>query len=458
MMRWKHTSCGFLLSLMMLCAAGIGLADEAERPNVVFILADDLAIGDLACFNDGLTRTPRLDRLLAESVYFDHAYAGAPVCAPSRAAFLTGRYAHRTGSVTLNQQKFPELTRLHLDEVTIADRFAASGYATGLVGKWHSGPGEDYHPLRRGFDEYAGFNDSWDVKTYFKYRLDIQGEYRDFDGPYLTEELTGRALDFVRRHCDEPFFLYLAHYAPHRPLSAPQKLIDHYVAQGLNEKIATVYAMVEVLDTCIGKLLDELKRLGIDRKTLVFFSSDNGPDPLVGERFNGTDRGTKYTINEGGIHVPFMVRWPGRLLPARRREVIQFTDIVPTLIEICRLRDVPNAHPLDGRIFAGLLANDWPQAELPTQRFWQWNRGRPLYSHNAAVREGRWKLVRPYVTRNVPRGPSDVPAQLYDLQADPGEIVNLAEQQPELRNRLLGDLEHWSEEVEYDRVHPATPR
>jgi len=322
---------------VLLCCGGAGTVVAASAPNVILILADDLAIGDLSVFNQGLSRTPRLDRLTDESVYFDRAYSGSPVCAPSRAALLTGRYPHRTGSVTLNQIKFPNLTRLRLEETTIADRFKRSGYATGLVGKWHSGPGAAYHPLKRGFDEYAGFNDSTDIKTYFKYRLDIQGEYREFeDGPYLTDEFTRRAVDFVRRHRAEPFFLHLAHYAPHRPLSAPEELIAHYLRKGLPEKTAKVYAMIEVMDKGIGEVLDELDRLNLAEQTLVIFASDNGPDPLVGERFNLKNRGTKYMINEGGIHVPFMVRWPGRFKPASQDEVIHFTDVAPTLIEILR--------------------------------------------------------------------------------------------------------------------------
>jgi arylsulfatase A len=435
---------------MLLCVAA--LARGADPPNVVLILADDLAIGDLSCFNDGLTRTPRLDRLVAESVYFDHAYSGSAVCAPSRAALLTGRFPHRTGVVTLNPRKFPEMTRLHLDEVTLADRFSATGYATGIVGKWHTGSGAKYHPLKRGFDEFAGFNESWDIKTYFQYQLDIQGEYQNFDGPYLTDELTDRAVDFIRRHRDEPFFLHLAHYAPHRPLSAPQEIIERYTAKGLNERTATVYAMVEVMDTGIGVVLDELESLGLDRKTLVIFSSDNGPDPLVGERFNGDNRGTKYMINEGGIHVPLMVRWKDVLQPAQRDEIVHFTDVVPTLMEICHLNHLPEEKLLDGGSFAGLLSGAWQPSELPDQRFWQWNRGRPLYSHNAAVRAGDWKLVRPYVTRNIPDGSSGAAPRLYNLANDPSETVDHAADKPELCDQLFDSLDKWSRDVEHDRL------
>ena len=142
--------------------------------------------------------------------------------------------------MTLNPDKFPEMVRIRLDETTLADRFAANGYVTGLVGKWHSGTGKDYHPLQRGFDEFVGFLRSTDIESYFKFRLDVQGEYRDFEGKDLTDELTERAIDFVRRHRTEPFFLHLAHYAPHRPLSAPKEMIDRYVANGLPEETATV--------------------------------------------------------------------------------------------------------------------------------------------------------------------------------------------------------------------------
>ena len=427
-------------------------AHAVDRPNVILILADDLAVGDLSCFNNGLSRTPRLDRLVAESVYFKQAYSGSPVCAPSRAAMMTGRYPHRTGSVTLNQIKYPKLTRLRLDETTIADRFKAHGYATGLVGKWHSGPGADYHPLKRGFDEYIGFNDSTDIPSYFKYRLDVQGEYREFDGPYLTDEFTRHAVDFVRRHRDRAFFLHLAHYAPHRPLSAPEDLIAHYRRKGLPEKTAIVYAMIEAMDRGIGELLDEVNRLGLDNNTLVIFASDNGPDPLVGDRFNLDNRGTKYMVNEGGIHVPLMFHWQGQLQPVKRDEVVHFIDLVPTLMEICRFKRTSNDKPFDGRSFAGLLSDHWPNGKLPKQRFWQWNRKTPRYGHNAAVREGDWKLVRPYVTRNIPEADSTAVPRLYHLRRDPQESTDLSAKNPALSQRLLKSLKTWSRSVEQDRV------
>lgn len=185
-----------LLLSLLLC----GVSFSAERPNVIIILADDMAVGDLSSINGGLSSTPTLDAMAESSVVFENAYAGSPVCAPSRAAFLTGRYPHRTGSVTLNQIKHPELTRLHLDETTIADRFQANGYATGIVGKWHSGPGAEYAPRKRGFDESVVFLDSTDVETYFNYRLEHNDVLRHYGGEgYLTDILTKEAVDLDRK-------------------------------------------------------------------------------------------------------------------------------------------------------------------------------------------------------------------------------------------------------------------
>ncbi|MAS95831.1 MAG: arylsulfatase [Verrucomicrobiales bacterium] len=429
-----------------------------EKPNVILILADDLAIGDLSLFNDDLCETPHIDALIEDSVYFNRAYSGSPVCAPSRAALLTGRSPHRTGVVSLNQIKYPGLTRLYKDEVTLANLFQENGYATGLVGKWHSGNGEGYHPLDRGFEHFEGFNASVDIKTYFEYKLDLQGDYQDFSGEYLTDSLTRRAIAYVNEHKSEPFFLHLAHYAPHRPLSAPDEMIAKYTAKGVEEKIAKVYAMVDILDKGIGELMTELDRLKLREKTIVIFSSDNGPDPIPGERFNLDMRGMKYEVYEGGIHVPFLVNWKGTLSPAKHDEIIQFIDVFPTLMEICSINPVPETRPLDGASFAGLLSEKYAPVSLPEQRFWQWNRTVPMYSHNAAIREGDWKLVRPFVTRNVPQGESQEAPILYHLGQDPAEDRDVGEFNPNIRDRLNARLEEWTNEIESDRRrNPDTP-
>ena len=452
MIDFAISRCFFLTLLtFVFCSKHLAFGQQKAPTNVILILADDMGYGDLAALNGGLNRTPNLDQLVKESIYFSNAYSGSPVCTPSRAALLTGRYPHRTGAVTLNMELFPELTRVHKQETTIADVFRENGYATGLVGKWHIGDGADYHPMRRGFQEFEGFK-GYDVPDdYFNYRLDIDGNYQSFSNEYLTDNLTKRAVDFVRRHRNQPFFLHLAHYAPHRPLSAPQELITHYRDKGFEQNTATVYAMIEVMDKGIGELLAELNRLNIRENTLVIFASDNGPDPLAGERFNHNLKGTKYTVYEGGIHVPFLINWQGTLKPANSTSMVHFTDVFPTLLEICDMKKPENLN-LDGESLAGLLLEKKSVTALPPYRFWQWNRGVPYYSHNAAMRDGKWKLVRPAVSRNLVYGESAQKPLLYNIEEDPQEKTDLAAKEPERYNTMRVKLEQWSREVEWGRL------
>lgn len=424
---------------------------QAEKPNVVLILADDMALGDLSSLNGGLSKTPNLDALKSRSVWFHRAYSASPVCAPARAALMTGRYPHRTGAVTLNMEKHPELARIRLNEVTIADVFRANGYKTGLIGKWHSGIGPEYHPLARGFDEFEGFIGHLYVPSYFDYKLDIGRETQAFPNRYLTTDLSNRAVEFVRRRRDGPFFLHLAHYAPHRPIEAPAERIAPYLEAGLDEETATVYAMIEIMDEGIGELLDELKRLQLLEETIVIFASDNGPDPLVAKRFNLDLRGSKYEVHEGGIRVPFFVQWQGRLEPAESEEVISFTDILPTLVELCGL-DFEPTNPLDGASFAKALRGE--KLEL-RPRFWQWNRAEPRYSHNAAMLDGDWKLVRPFVTKNYPKGDSNLPPMLFNLRDDPAEATDVSTMHQKRAQDMNAALQRWTTSVEHDRTFEA---
>jgi len=424
----------------------------AKQPNVVLILADDLAVGDLGGQHDGRCRTPHLDQLASESVRFNRAYSGSCVCAPARAALLTGRYPHRTGVVTLNMNKFPKLTRLRSDEATIADYMKAAGYTTGLIGKWHLGRGENYHPLRRGFDVFEGFDGSDDV-GYFQYRFDVQGKVTRITDRYLTNDLTDRAIEFVRGHRSQPFFLHLAHYAPHRPLEAPEGLIQEYRDKGFEEKTATIYAMIEIMDRGIGRLLDELDTLKIADDTIVIFAADNGPDPLTGERFNHALRGTKYQVYEGGIRVPLFVRWKGRLSAGDRNPLVHFVDLLPTVLGLCNI-DAKGENALDGLSFENILRDE--SAEFSAVRYWQWNRGQPNGTHNAAIRDGKLKLVRPFVTRGLNLQDSTLPPLLFDLDNDPSESRDIANQNPDVVSRMNEQLQQWTESIESDRIRPVT--
>ncbi len=442
---------GSMAGFLMLSLNMIFGQTEETRPNIILILADDMGSGDISTVNGGLNRTPNLDQLIKESVFFSEAYSASPVCTPSRAALLTGRYPHRTGAVTLNMQQYPEISRIHKSEKTIADIFNDNGYVTAVIGKWHVGDGEEYHPLNRGFDQFQGFK-GYDVSDdYYNYRLDVQGAYQNVTGEYLTENLSRRAVNFVKEHKQGPFFLHLAHYAPHRPLSAPEDLINFYEQKGFDRNTSTVYAMIEVMDKGIGDLMRTLDAEGIRDNTLVIFASDNGPDPMVGERYNLGLRGTKYTVYDGGIKVPLMFNWKGRIIPSIKKSMVHLTDIFPTLLEICKIPK-PTELKLDGGSIANVLLGENGDDHLPQYRFWQWNRGTPFYSHNAAVRDGDWKLVKPYITRGHVLIESTQAPLLFNVKNDPAETTDLAKEEKERYNRMSVKLEQWAREVEWERL------
>src|SRR5690606_28925629 len=423
-----------------------------SKPNVILILADDMGIGDIAALNGGLNNTPALDGLLHQSVWFNQGYSGSAVCAPARAALLTGRYPHRTGVVSLSVVNFPTLTSLGLHEQTMADVLQATVYHTGLVCKWHLGIRPEYHPMKRGFREFRGFMGP-DIKTYYKFQLDSNGVRKAYDGPYLTDVLTEQAIDYVRAHQGEPFFLHLAYYAPHRPLGAPEELVASYQEKGYDLKTAKIYAMIEIMDRGIGKLLDELDMLNIRENTIVVFASDNGPDPLTGERFNQQLNGRKYAIYEGGIRVPLFFHWKGKFTAHKVDEVAHFTDMLPTLSELCQLEvDKTVMDRLDGGSLAGLISGNRSAKDLPKARYWQWNRGVPYYTHNAAMREGDWKLVYPPVTTGLVDSQSTSRPMLFNLKSDPAESTDVSAANPGIFGRMKVMLEDWSRKVEADRL------
>lgn len=456
--------CRYRMPVLALAGAivcqAVAVAQEKNlpyRPNVILILADDMCIGDLSSMNGGISRTPVLDDLKSQSVWFNQAYSASAVCAPARASLLTGRYPHRTGVVTLDMKRFPTLTNLGSEEVTVADVFREHGYYTGMIGKWHVGTRPESHPMKRGFQEFAGFR-GFDVQSYFRYRLDINGKFRDYDGKYLTDELTEQAVSFVNRHKGSPFFLHLAYYAPHRPLGAPGELVQYYRARGLNDKTATIYAMIEVMDRGIGRVLSELDRLGLRENTLVIFASDNGPDPLTGERFNMNFSGQKYSVNEGGIRVPMLFHWKGKLKPMHINGIAHFTDVLPTLADICQLSLSPERRErLDGSSLSAVLSGG-SGGDSSIARYWQWNRGVPYYTHNAAMRQGNWKILRPMLTTDVVESESTLKPMLFDLSRDSAESTDVSAGNPKVYERMKVMLEDWCRKVEADRLKATSTK
>ena len=448
-----------------------------SRPNVVVILADDMGYGDLSMVNGGLSHTPALDHLADGSLRLTQGYSASCVCAPARAGLMTARYPHRTGCLSLND--WHGLNYLASREVTAGDLFRNGGYRTGLVGKWHLGETPDCHPNRRGFDEFFGFQIG--AADYWRWELDRNGARVPADGRYLTDVLTEAALDFLRGHSADPFFLYLAYYTPHRPLQAPQDVLTRYLAQDdLTPGQAHVYAMIEVMDRGIGRVLETLDDLGIADNTILLFASDNGPDPVRdGElspvRFNCGLNGGKYHVHEGGIRVPMLLRWPSGL-PAGvdDHNLMQFVDVLPTLPAAC---DAPLSREirLDGEDRLPVLRGERGRAN--PVRFWQWNRYVPTPTCNLAMRDGPWKLVRPAVEGFRDLIPEDrerlrrvgleggrlavtpppnqdlapaAPVELFNLAEDPLERHNLAHEHPHRVRTMQSQIDRWFEDVIVD--------
>ena len=453
-----------------------------QQPNVVLVLVDDMGYGDFGVFNDGLTETPTLDRLATESVCLTQHYAGSCVCAPSRAALLTGRYPHRTGAIDTLEGR--GLDRLALREKTLGDLFKRAGYATGLIGKWHLGALDPrYHPNSRGFDEFCGFRGGW--QDYYQWRMDRNGAFTKSDGTYLTDVFSDEACEFVRRHRNEPFLLHLTYNAPHGPFQAPDEEVSPFADTGKFTKgVSTIYGMIRRMDMGLGRLLGEVEKQGIADNTIFMFTSDNGPQfggkgDMSTNRFNCGFNGAKGNVYEGGIRVPMIVRWPAGLDGGRRfEEIVHFMDWLPTLAAAAGI-DVPPNIELDGQNVLPVLRDEG--GKVCTRRFWQWNRYTPLCETNAAFRDGDWKLVRPIIKETMslteedlrvdralkyepdtieavsrtPEPEREVPAppppELYNVAQDPSEQNNLADAEPDRAAKMLRELETWFEKVEAER-------
>lgn len=453
-----------------------------KRPNIVLIVADDMGYGDFGVFGDGTPRTPTLDHLLAEGVCLTQHYSASAVCAPARAALLTGRYPHRTGAIDTLEGRGSD--RLALHEVTLADALKTAGYATGLVGKWHNGALDPrYHPNRRGFDEFVGFRGGW--QDYYRWRLNCNGRLQEADGRYLTDVFAEEAAAFIHRHRAEPFFLMVTFNAPHFPLQAPSEESAPFEELGrFTRAVSNIYGMIARMDKGVARIVESLEQCGLTEDTLVMFTSDNGPQ-FGGDgeecttRYNCSFNGCKGNVYEGGIRVPMILRWPAGL-PRQQRcnAFVHFCDWFPTLLALADAR-LPGTLPLDGvDVLPVLRAERTPEAP---RRFWQWNRYTPVKTCDAAMRDGDWKLVRPCIAEamtlsetdcevdhalkyepdrfdglaGVPEPERDIPPppppQLFKIDEDPFEREDRAEEEPERTERMLRELDAWFDDVEGER-------
>ncbi len=415
-----------LLCIVLLGVLAGGLGAAPAPPNIVILLADDSGWGDYGMTGNANLRTPNIDSLGRSGAVFDRFYV-CPVCAPTRAEFLTGRYHSRGGvrGVSTGQE------RLNLDEKTIADTFKAAGYVTGAFGKWHNGSQWPYHPNARGFDEYYGFT-SGHWGEYFDPPLEHNGAMVRGKG-YVADDFTDHALAFIERNRTRPFFCYVPFNTPHSPWAVPdeywQRLKDKPIAQrgvqGDKEDLPTtrcVLAMMENLDWNVGRVLRRLDELKLTDNTIVLYFSDNGPNSA---RWNGGMKGRKGSTDEGGVRSVLCLRWPGRIKPGSTvREITGAIDLLPTLASLAGVPLI-SAKPLDGRDLSPLLfgtAANWPE--------------RLIFSHqngNVSVRSQQYRL--------------DNSGALFDMVADPGQKMNLAGERPEVAAKLSEAVTAWRKEV-----------
>lgn len=431
--------------VLLLCLLGLsplaraGESPAKTRPSILLILVDDLGYGDLSSFGATDLSTPAVDRLVTEGLRMDRFYANCPVCSPTRAALLTGRFQDLVG--------VPGVIRTHPENswgylsptaVLLPEVLGEAGYHTALVGKWHLGLESPNTPLERGFDHFHGFlGDMMD--DYFHHRrhgrnymrknretIEPEGHATDLFSRWAVEYLEGRA----RR--DEPFFLYLAYNAPHTPIQPPGEVLRRYRLEhpAVPPRRAKLAAFIEHLDAGIGRVLEALRENGLEERTLVIFTSDNGGQVNVGAR-NGPLRAGKGTLYEGGLRVPMAVRWPGKIEAGRRSDRVALTmDLFPTLVEVAGAKV---KQPVEGR---SLLAHFRGSPEFvgdDRDLFFGRREGGKNFGGQAfyAYRRGSWKLLEPL---------PGAPHELYDLSRDPREERNLAAVETERYEKMLSRL------------------
>ena len=412
-----------ILPLLLIHASA---ATPATKPNIVIILADDQGWGDLSVNGNTNLSTPRIDSLAKDGALLERFYA-CPVCSPTRAEFLTGRYHPRGGVHSTSTGG----ERLNLDEKTIGDTFKSAGYATGAFGKWHNGTQYPYHPNARGFDEYYGFcSGHWG--SYFDPPLEHNGKLVQGRG-FIIDDLTDHALGFIATNQSRPFFCYVPFNTPHSPMQAPERFWQKFANADLKLRARkpeqedvpftrAALAMCENIDWNVGRILDRLDELKLAENTIVLYFSDNGPNSW---RWNGGMKGRKGSVDEGGVREPFLIRWPGHIpAGARIPQIAGAIDLLPTLADLAGI-PVASTKPLDGLSLKSLLlgaAKDWPD--------------RMIFSHwdgRVSVRTQRYRM--------------DDHDQLFDMEADPGQDHDISDTAAEVSARLSKARAQWKADL-----------
>lgn len=415
-------------------------------PNIVLILSDDAGYADFGFQGSKTFQTPNLDKLAANGVKFTQAYVTAAVCGPSRAGLLTGKYQQKFGFEENNVKGYMSASSrylgddmgLPLDQVTMADHLKALGYKTGVFGKWHMGHADRYHPFKRGFDEFVGFRSG--ARSYFPYGDDNPnddwaklleygfGKYEEKEG-YMTDILVDETVAFVERNREQPFFAYLSFNAVHTPMQALEEDLQQF--PNLTGKRKTLAAMALAMDRALGRLLDKLDELGITENTLIVFTNDNGGPSDTNGSVNDRLSGTKANHLEGGIRVPFLMSWPGKIKPNTNfHHPISTLDLLPTFLNAAG-GEALKVGGLDGVNLMPFLNEE---KNGPPHDVLYWKK-----ESRAAIRQGDWKLIR------FP----DRPAELYNLNDDISEVNDLAAAQPDRVRAMYKKLFEW--ELTLDR-------
>ncbi|QXD32959.1 arylsulfatase [Candidatus Pelagisphaera phototrophica] len=403
-------------SLSLLFLLLVPTANGATKPNVVIILTDDQGWGDLSIHGNTNLDTPNIDRLANEGIEFSNFYV-CPICSPTRAEFLTGRYNPRGGVRSASRGE----ERLDLDEVTIAEIFRDNGYKTAAFGKWHNGMQPPYHPNARGFDEYYGFcSGHWG--NYYSPMLEHNGEIVKGDG-FVIDDFTNRAMDFIETNKDEPFFVYLPYNTPHSPMQVPGRFWKKFEDNDLGlrarpedkedlQHSRAALAMCENIDWNVGRVTRKLEDLGLSENTIVIYFSDNGPN---GYRWNADMKGRKGSVDEGGVRSPFFIRWPEGLEGGRTIDRIAGTiDLLPTLTDLAGIEKYRTL-PLDGVSLRPLMLRNgvsWPD-RLYVNHF----------KGKTSIRNQRFRL--------------DQNGKLYDMDSDPGQRRDVSRQFPDVLKRMV---------------------
>ncbi|UMB62046.1 arylsulfatase [Lutibacter sp. A80] len=430
--------------------------ESSKKPNIIYILADDLGYGDLSVYGQEKLSTPNIDALASEGLLFTQHYAGNTVCAPSRSALLTGMHTGHT-PVRGNKEIQPEgQYPIPDDTYTMAEALKKGGYVTGAFGKWGLGyPGSEGDPVYQGFDTFYGYNCQRLGHNYYPFHLWSNRDSIVLSGnsglkkeQYAPNLIQDQALAFLEKNKDTTFFMYVPTIIPHAELVAPDSIMNKYKGKYLPEKKyegvdggpeyrlgfyesqdephAAFAAMIEIMDTQVGEIMKKVKELGIEDNTILVFASDNGPHSEGGAdpeyfKSSGPFKGTKRDLYEGGIRVPMIIKWPGKIKEGTKTDLVSaFWDVFPTFSEIA---EIPVPENLDGISFLPTLLN---KPELQKQHeylYWEFHeRG-----GRQAVRKGDWKAVK----YNVLKEPN-APIELYDLSKDEGETTNVASQYPEI--------------------------